>query len=450
MLELLYFVDQIPEAAQVGKPRNTQRRKGKVLHDIPTSLPLKKLTKCVIRIGETEELVLENFKVSNNTVIEEINIGQKMAVELFELGDGGNFEIQSANSSAQRVDSFEATEWKFYVRPLVEGMHLLFLRISIVQEVDGKELTKETVLEQEVSVTGEIPEVTAPRNWSATNVVVTEKETFVMAAPAPASPTRLAAPKKVKRALMTQLLLFGGLGIAFAATTILFYKPIFQALGIGNEVVEPAPDTGLTDTLSQSDFTPLKPVNSSNDSLEKLAKEDQSVKSPQPQILDEQPVTEVNVLPEQGRIEQPFSTATLPAKEATSSAPLSTESPVNNPVELSDPNDKTDAIDEPETKVVERYRISCRVIRREVIPFGKKLKIGVNIEGFEAKALRFSLNNSTILKPTRQQGNYLFFELRSSESSQQLRIDDAVSKTSHVQEISGSSNSLVTLRKLNL
>ena len=450
MLELLYFVDQISEANQVGQPRKTQRRKGKVLHDIPTSLPLKKLTKCVIRIGETEELVLENFKASNNTVIEEVNIGQKMAVELFELGDGDNFEIQSANSSAQRVDSFEATEWKFYVRPLVEGMHLLFLRISIVQEVDGKELTKETVLEQEVSVTGGIPEMEVPRNWSATNVVVTEREAFVMTAPAPASPTRLAAPKKMKRALMTQLLLFGGLGIALAATTLIFYKPIFRALGIGSEVVQPTPEVGPPDTLKSSDLAPLEPAKNLSDSTAKQAKEDQLVKSPEMQALGEEPEAEANALPEQNRIEQSSPSTGLPVREATPSSSSSTETQTVTPAKPLSSNDQADTINEPATEVAERYRISCRVIRREVIPFGKKLRIGVNIEGFEAKALRFSLNNSTILKPVHQQGNYLFFELRSSENNQQLRIEDAVSNTSHVQEISGSSNSLVTLRKLDL
>lgn len=474
--ELVYFIDQVPAASTTGQPIEHKRRKGKVLHDIPSSLPLQKLTKCIIRIGETEELVLEDFQSKESTVIEEISIGKDMAVELFELGNGGNFEILSINSAAQSVDSFEATQWLFYVRPLKEGTHLLFLKISIVHQVDGKELTKETVLEHQVKVTTEVPEAVPERSWHSTNVYVAHEGKFPFPSPPspprsaaipspssnsateieytplirestneakepapgylPSSPAKLVLPKR-QRALMTQLFIFAGLGLAFAASVVVFHKPILRALGLGKTVEKPGdgpvinPDTtyqlkqlkGTNDSIESErrlpEGTKVEPIDGpSNDKLEQLGTVNDKVT----------PAIKKAPKNEGAKIESTSPESAVPQKkEQLKSGPPKSVTDENTP-----------------------YRISCRVMRQQTIPFGQTISIGVNTEGFEADKLRFSLNNSAVLRPVRQQDNYLFFELRSSENNHQLRIEDLKSGTSHAQDISGSSNSLITLRKMDL
>lgn len=175
---LLYFIDQLP----VAKPQNadapSKKRypSGKVLYDIPRRLPLQQVTKCVVRIGETEEVVLDNFSPSSDTKIENVRIAEVMEVELLDASEGKNFKITTLNSKDQKIYSDDYSEWFFFVTPLVAGQHDLYLKVSVLQIVEGKERTKEIVFERAVEVVSETVEP-SPTQWEDTQVRIAGRQT---------------------------------------------------------------------------------------------------------------------------------------------------------------------------------------------------------------------------------------------------------------------------------
>lgn len=175
--DFLYLVQQLPtdEEQQTSSATSAAIISGKLLHDIPARFPLERLTKCVIRIADTEKALLKNFKPSPDTVIEDdIAIEKVMAVELLDIEAGENFEIKALNSAIQQLLSAQPTQWVYYVKALNVGVHLLVLRVSTVEVIDGVERAKEVLFERTVSVEAEVKEQTVndARNWQATNLTI--------------------------------------------------------------------------------------------------------------------------------------------------------------------------------------------------------------------------------------------------------------------------------------
>lgn len=183
--DFLYLVQQLPTDQERELPGSNQgRASGKLMHDIPSRFPLGKLTKCVIRIADSKEALLKDFTVSLDTVLEEnVPIEKVMAVELIDLEDGKHFEIKRLNSTIQQLLPALATQWVYYVKALTPGEHLLVLRVSTVEVIDGIERAKEVIFERPVKVEAEVTETTEPRKrqWQPTKVVV--------ATPRPINPT---------------------------------------------------------------------------------------------------------------------------------------------------------------------------------------------------------------------------------------------------------------------
>ncbi len=175
---LLYFIDQLPVAQpQSTDPAGKKRYpSGKVLYDIPRRLPLQKVTKCVVRIGETEDIVLENFTPSPDVKIENVRIAKVMEVELLDANEGRNFKITTLNSKDQKIYSDDYSEWFFFVTPLLAGQHDLYLKVSVLQIVDGKERAKEIVFERAVEVVSEAVEARPPQ-WEDTKVRIAGQQT---------------------------------------------------------------------------------------------------------------------------------------------------------------------------------------------------------------------------------------------------------------------------------
>ena len=148
---IIYFIQQIPEKSQQGSGK-IKKKGGKLLHDIPRKMPLQMETKCVVRIAPTEELLLEGFTKTEHTEIEDVQTSQIMEVELVDFSSDKSFEIRNFSSTEQFTEQDDFTQWIFFVKPLKEGNHTLYLKISVVQVIEGRERKKEVVLEKAVNV----------------------------------------------------------------------------------------------------------------------------------------------------------------------------------------------------------------------------------------------------------------------------------------------------------
>jgi hypothetical protein len=91
-----------------------------------------------------------------------------MSAELIDI-EGKAFTIRCINSMEQFVDADIATEWIFYVKGLLSGVHRLLLKISVTEEINGKERVREIVLEEVVTV---------EEKTAAPNRKTTKPETF--------------------------------------------------------------------------------------------------------------------------------------------------------------------------------------------------------------------------------------------------------------------------------
>ena len=50
------------------------------------------------------------------------------------------------------IDTEDVTEWTFFVKPLVTGAHLLLLHVPIVEKIDNENVSKDIVLEEQVTI----------------------------------------------------------------------------------------------------------------------------------------------------------------------------------------------------------------------------------------------------------------------------------------------------------
>lgn len=64
------------------------------------------------------------------TVVDSLDLTNRIMVSLKDPSDGENFFIKSINSETQKVDDKSNTMWKWYVRPLTGGQHQLELMVS--------------------------------------------------------------------------------------------------------------------------------------------------------------------------------------------------------------------------------------------------------------------------------------------------------------------------------
>ncbi len=128
--------------------------KGKLTHDIPENMELKKPTKCLVRIAQTEEVLLEGWN-KPGTPVESVTIAKVMDVDLIDISDGVNFKIMPVSNDDQFLEEGTYTQWMFYVTPLLPGAHPLLLKVATVQIIDGKERTKDIVLEKIIDVKSE-------------------------------------------------------------------------------------------------------------------------------------------------------------------------------------------------------------------------------------------------------------------------------------------------------
>lgn len=163
---LLGLIDLLGPADFTDPSTATQAKKhrtGSVMYSIPAKMKKDAERQCIVRLAFDEALLIENFFQDENTHIRSIRrIEERMEVDLVDPNEETAFVIRRLpNSPAEQiVEEDDFTEWRFFVKPLKEGKHKLWLRVFVIVIMnDGQRLPKELVLEEEIEVvTSEVKE----------------------------------------------------------------------------------------------------------------------------------------------------------------------------------------------------------------------------------------------------------------------------------------------------
>ncbi|WP_367388172.1 SUMF1/EgtB/PvdO family nonheme iron enzyme [Lewinella sp. LCG006] len=160
LLNLLSAADFDPETRHTRIAKEQKVKKGHVLYRIPNKMQVKKEYRCLVRIAFTKEMVLSGLELDDDVEIRsEVRISDRMQVSLIDPQREPVFEIRTTSQSEQIIDTDEATEWRFFVMPLVSGEHFLELKVQIVFHIDGKDVVREKTLEESVVIVTEAPDV---------------------------------------------------------------------------------------------------------------------------------------------------------------------------------------------------------------------------------------------------------------------------------------------------
>ena len=131
---------------------------GSILYQIPDKMELEQDTKCVVRIAFDPTSLRKELAISEEATIKAIRVSQLMEVELLDPLTADNFQIRAINEPEQIIDKQGFTQWLFYVKAKKEGRFPLFLKVTVIELVYGKERKKEIVLEETVHVVAALKE----------------------------------------------------------------------------------------------------------------------------------------------------------------------------------------------------------------------------------------------------------------------------------------------------
>ncbi|HHM21847.1 MAG TPA: TonB family protein, partial [Bacteroidetes bacterium] len=125
---------------------------GEVLYRIPHKMQLQEEVKCLVRLAFDRKVILEDIELQKGDVLKDIRISEVMGVELLDPKGGKAFEIRTLHDTVQFVEKDLFTEWVFFVTPILEGLHDLVLKISIIEIKKGIERKRNVVLEEKVEI----------------------------------------------------------------------------------------------------------------------------------------------------------------------------------------------------------------------------------------------------------------------------------------------------------
>ena len=274
---LLYLLDQIPNPQRERTPAK-KRKGGKLLHNISSQMPVGLETKCVIRIAESEEIVKAFFKVDENTVIEDIPVSKVMEVQLIDFANEKSFEIRSFNYDEQVIQEGDYTEWLFFVKPLREGLHTLYLKVSIVEYIENDAKKKDIVLEQKIAVVSDVAEVSdVASNWKDTSIHIEEEK----------------APKRGGSFLAKKIRLFG---ISFSVLLLLLMSGVsMAAVYLTYNFVyfkkEVAVEEEVKDTIAAEPVKIVAPIDTQEQLIEKTPEKISPPTVPDTIVEEKKPLT---------------------------------------------------------------------------------------------------------------------------------------------------------------
>ncbi|MFN7117047.1 MAG: SUMF1/EgtB/PvdO family nonheme iron enzyme [Saprospiraceae bacterium] len=131
-------------------------KQGHVLYRIPHQMQVQKEVKCIVRIALNEVTLVKKFEVDEHTKIEsEVRVSDHMKVLLIDPAASPVFAIRTTSEPIQFIDEDAATEWKFYITPLLPGEHILELKVVVIEIINGVERVQENSLEESVVVVAE-------------------------------------------------------------------------------------------------------------------------------------------------------------------------------------------------------------------------------------------------------------------------------------------------------
>ncbi len=126
---------------------------GGLLYNIPSKMKQNEDTTCIVRIAFDALQLKTADDTFSEEVVKEVRVSRLMEVEIENEGTEEIFKIVAKSDKQQSLDTFEATEWRFAVRPLLSGKQSLLLKVTIVEtDANGKESRKTRVLEESVSI----------------------------------------------------------------------------------------------------------------------------------------------------------------------------------------------------------------------------------------------------------------------------------------------------------
>jgi hypothetical protein len=155
----LSTTDLIPEKEVAQKP---SEKRGELLYHVPHNMQLMREEKCTIRIAWTEAGLFENWSRRKDDVRRgNLRIAEIMGVELLNFSDDTPFIIKPVHTTVQFLDADDYTEWMFLVKPLRAGNYPLVIRISVIEMRDNREVKRELVLEEQINVVTDTPQIEA-------------------------------------------------------------------------------------------------------------------------------------------------------------------------------------------------------------------------------------------------------------------------------------------------
>ncbi|MDX1943647.1 MAG: SUMF1/EgtB/PvdO family nonheme iron enzyme [Saprospiraceae bacterium] len=134
-------------------------KQGHVLYRIPHQMQLQKEVKCIVRIALDKIALIEDLDLDAHTQVRsEVRVSDYMKVLLIDPAASPAFAIRSTSEPVQFIDEDAATEWKFYVTPLLPGRHILELKVVVMEIINGVERVREKSLEESVVIVTEAVE----------------------------------------------------------------------------------------------------------------------------------------------------------------------------------------------------------------------------------------------------------------------------------------------------
>ncbi|MEO1261110.1 MAG: TonB family protein [Bacteroidota bacterium] len=263
--DLLAFIDDLQESSLqgtggVGADGKPDMHNGEILYRIPKQMQKGKASKCLVRLAFDRKVILQDYDEAKGDVLKDIRISEVMGVELLDpMGEA--FEIRTMHDTVQFVEKDLFTEWVFFVKPILEGMHQLVLKISVIEIKNGIERKRNVVLEEDVKIITTVVEETGIKEnelQSAGMVMAVSKAAHSKIAGKPSEPApkgmdvspQTVVPKAVKAGkagIMKIASIASALAVLVIASVVVFS-------GGGERSV--APDPGGYDIEELTDVGP--------------------------------------------------------------------------------------------------------------------------------------------------------------------------------------------------
>lgn len=135
-------------------------KKGHILYQVPGRMKLNEEARCLVRIAFDKAALVDDIDINDDTELRsEVRISDYMKVEIIDPSATPVFVIRSTSEPIQFIDLDDYTEWRFYVKPLQAGKHILELKVNVILLINEREVLREKTLEESVMIIAEdVPE----------------------------------------------------------------------------------------------------------------------------------------------------------------------------------------------------------------------------------------------------------------------------------------------------